>query len=54
LDFRVVDCGDKEEAQAESAPTVPVTVSDDFEMLKQSDDALSNDALAGELHMYRG
>jgi hypothetical protein len=48
LEFHVVDCGDEEEAPAESAPAVSVAVSDDLEALEQSYDVLASDAFAGD------
>jgi hypothetical protein len=48
LEFHVVDCGDEEEAQAESAPAVSVAVGDDLEPLERIDDVLASDAFAGD------
>jgi hypothetical protein len=45
LEFPVVDCGDEEEAQGETAAAISVTVSDDFEALEHCDDVLARHPL---------
>ena len=48
LEFPVVDCGDEEEAQGETAAAISVTVSDDFEALEHCDDVLARHPVAGD------
>ena len=43
-----MDCGDEEEAQAEPAAAVSITVSDDFETFQHGDDVLARHTLAGD------
>ena len=54
LESHVGDCGDEQEAQAESAPTVSVAVGDDLEALEQSDDVLASDAGEGAVAFLAG
>jgi hypothetical protein len=49
LEFFVVDGGDEEEAQAESAAAISVTVGDDLEAFEHGDDIFARHALAGDV-----
>jgi hypothetical protein len=46
--MRIVDCGDKEEAQVESAAAISVAVSDNLEAFEHGDDVLARHAFAGD------
>src|ERR1700730_6832496 len=49
LEFFVVDGGDEEEAQAESAAAISVAVSDNLEAFEHGDDIFARHALAGDV-----
>ena len=48
VELHVVDGGDEEEAQAETAAAISVTVGDDLEALDHCDNVLASHAFAGD------
>jgi len=48
FEFHVVDCGDEEEAQAETAAAISVAVSDNLEAFEHGDDVLARHTFAGD------